>query len=355
MTMNYDSEALIPNIRITSEASLYTEKGLDFYGFNGYESFYDKKYVDDTDPNYITRVYYKHDRSLFRFKADFQGSIIGKKLRWLGGYTMYNTSVGPVDVAALNDGKDEADLLDETKPTLFEEYVDAGIISSDQQEGGMSNLLKVGLVYDTRDNEPNPMSGLWTEALILSAPGFIGNEFGFTKFILTHRQYFTLIPNNLSFVYRVGVHQKIAGDIPFYMLPFVFDSKATKDGLGGAKTLRGMLRNRVVGDGMAYTNLEARWKFFHGVLGGQNLYLALNAFTDMGMVYDRYEYTEYSEEYLLSGTPAPVEGDESLHISYGLGFRIALNQNFIVAVDYGMAANEQDGASGLYIGLNYLF
>src|SRR4030042_4952958 len=30
----YDSEYLIPNIRVTSEASLFTEQELDFYGFN---------------------------------------------------------------------------------------------------------------------------------------------------------------------------------------------------------------------------------------------------------------------------------------------------------------------------------
>ena len=352
MTMNYDSEYLIPDIRVTAEVSYYTEKGLDFFGFNGYESHFNANFVDDEADEYKTRIYYKHDRALFRMKADFQGAISGK-LRWLGGYTLYNTSVAPVDVDALNDGKDPADTLDSNAPTLYEEYLDAGIISEDQSEGGMNNMLKMGIVYDTRDNEPNPMSGIWTEALVLTAPGFLGNDFAFTKFILTHRQYFTLIPNDLSFVYRVGIHQKIAGDIPFYMLPHVFDSKQTKDGLGGAKNLRGMMRNRVVGDGMAYTNLELRWKFYRGVLGGQNVYLALNTFTDAGMVYDRYEYGDYDAS-KLSGQ-APTEGEETVHVSYGAGLRIAMNQNFIVAIDYGMAASEQDGASGLYIGLNYLF
>ncbi|MEA3446438.1 MAG: hypothetical protein U9R19_17120, partial [Bacteroidota bacterium] len=46
---------------------------------------------------------------------------------------------------------------------------------------------------------------------------------------------------------------------------------------------------------------------------------------------------------------------DKLHSSYGLGIRIAMNQNFIVAVDYGRALNKQDGESGMYIGLNYLF
>ena len=48
-------------------------------------------------------------------------------------------------------------------------------------------------------------------------------------------------------------------------------------------------------------------------------------------------------------------GTESMHIGYGAGLRIAMNENFIIAVDYGRATSEKDGSSGLYIGLNYLF
>jgi hypothetical protein len=38
-----------------------------------------------------------------------------------------------------------------------------------------------------------------------------------------------------------------------------------------------------------------------------------------------------------------------------MGFRIAINSNFIIAVDYGLAAKKEDGTKGMYIGLNYLF
>ena len=46
---------------------------------------------------------------------------------------------------------------------------------------------------------------------------------------------------------------------------------------------------------------------------------------------------------------------EKLHNSAGLGLKIAMNQNFIVSVDYGKAFDAQDGTSGVYIGLGYLF
>jgi hypothetical protein len=44
-----------------------------------------------------------------------------------------------------------------------------------------------------------------------------------------------------------------------------------------------------------------------------------------------------------------------MHISAGGGLRIAMNENFIIAVDLGKAFKEQDGGMGFYMGLNYLF
>ena len=46
---------------------------------------------------------------------------------------------------------------------------------------------------------------------------------------------------------------------------------------------------------------------------------------------------------------------EKFHTTYGAGLRIVMNENFVIAVDYGRATNDQDGKSGMYIGLNYLF
>jgi hypothetical protein len=51
-----------------------------------------------------------------------------------------------------------------------------------------------------------------------------------------------------------------------------------------------------------------------------------------------------------------LNAKETPHIGYGGGVHLVLNQNFIVAVDYGMALKETDGVGGnLYIGLNFLF
>ena len=356
--LTYDARTLIPKTRMMLEASYKTEVALDFYGFNGAQANFNSNFSNDFDGNndYISRVFYRHARKMLRLKADFQGIITekkGAKLNWLAGFVYYNTKISPVDIASINSKiEDDNKKLPDTA-TLYEKYVDWGVIKQDQKNGGKVSLFKAGAVYDSRDNEANPNHGIWSEALILTAPSFLGNNNSFTKIMLTHRQYFTIFPGRLTFAYRLSYQAKIAGEMPFYMLPFVFDSKETKDGLGGSKNLRGIMRNRITGDGFGFGNFEFRWKFFKTVLFNQNLYLALNPFVDAGIVTNPYKFDT---------TNVPADelknlqfADEGIHLTYGMGFRIAINSNFIIAADYGMAAKEQDGKSGLYIALDYIF
>jgi outer membrane protein assembly factor BamA len=198
------------------------------------------------------------------------------------------------------------------------------------------------------------------------APGFLGNrDMSYGKLAITHRQYFTLIERDLNFAYRLSYQGRLFGDIPFYMLPFIFNSPPnyTRDGLGGGKTLRGVLRNRVVGEGYFYGNIELRWKFVHTRFLGQNFHIALSTFLDAGMVVGEYNVdltkvpeTFYINDKQYSRSDFFNEGNDNLHFGAGGGIHFVLNENFIVAVDYGLTFRpEDDGRSGLYIGLNWLY
>jgi len=44
-----------------------------------------------------------------------------------------------------------------------------------------------------------------------------------------------------------------------------------------------------------------------------------------------------------------------MHYSYGAGLIVAMNENFVISMDYGLAMDKQDGKRGFYMGLNYLF
>lgn len=356
----YDSKYLLPNkIRFTADLSYLTEKSLDFYGFNGYQSIYNNSWVTEDDPEYISRMFYRHERKLFRLTTDLQGKLYGDHLRWVGGVALFNIATDSVDITALNKKKDENEKLPYVE-NLYQKYVRYGLIDSKEKDGGTANFFKLGVVYDTRDQEANASKGMWSEALLVYSPGFFFNpEFSFTKLVLIHRQYFTLLPKKLSFAYRLGYQGTIAGKAPFYFQPYMissFSSTTKPDGLGGAKTLRGIIRNRVVGDGVAYGNAEMRWKFLNTHIGKANLYIALNTFADFGMVVQPIDIDESliptadKEQYFDFSSKS-----DKLHSSAGAGLRIALNENFILAVDYGFALDKKDGAKGLYINIGNLF
>ncbi len=202
----YDSKYLIPgHIRITADLDYLTERALDFYGFNGYEANYILDVTDQEDSaDYISRVYYKHERFMLRAMADFQGRIVGEKFRWLAGLNYFNIKTATVDIERMNKGKKESKQLPDTT-LLYDEYVNAGLISPDEKEGGSHLILKLGLIYDTRDNEAAPNKGIWSEVLVMLAPEFMSNTTsGFTMLTATHRQFFTLAPKKLVLAYRLS-------------------------------------------------------------------------------------------------------------------------------------------------------
>ena len=362
----YDSDYLLKGIRYTVDLSYLPDQAYDFYGYNGYSSVYQENWVDDESAEYASRVFYRFKRQLFRFKNDFTGKIGENHWYWNAGLSVQNFKVGDVDLDKLNKGRDPGDekYLNDTI-LLFDYYTESGLISEEESDGGWVNALKAGVSYDTRDNRACPMKGIWAETGLEVAPEFLGAESTFGKFYFTWRQYFTLKENDLSFAYRLGYQTTVFGDVPFYYQSQVIVSAlrgAYSEGLGGAKTLRGILRNRVVGDGFAYANAELRWKLIRFNFIKQKWYLGTNLFCDAGMVTKKIPVNENRLTTLLTLVNPDVTTDqlykdtsEKPHISAGLGIKIAMNENFIISADYGRAFDKQDGKSGMYIGLNYIF
>ena len=359
----YDSDQILKNkdkyLRLSVDMSYLLESGLGFYGFNGAETNYNTAFETTDDKDYITRMYYRHKRSLLRLQADVQGRIIGKKLRWTFGMAHMNFHVKSVDVDRLNEGKKE-NLLPDTI-TLYDDYVNYGLISKDEADGGMLNMVKAGIVWDTRDLEANPNKGMWDEIVLYTFPGFLGNsENAFTGFTAIHRQYFTLVKRRLTFAYRLGYKGVIGGKMPFYFDPYMVTSysiTANREGLGGSSTFRGMLRNRVVGDGFGWGNFCLRYKFWYFDFLGNPSYLALNGFVDMGKVFQPRAIDETIKNKMESDYPGRYfnKSADQMHYSFGGGIHFAMNENFVVRVNYGKVLDAQDGTSSIYITTNWIF
>ncbi len=343
----YDSDKLIPNVRITADVSYLTDRAMDFYGFNGYQSVYNADLLNDK----ATRFFYKNDRNMFRAKADFQGKFGKSNFGWVAGYSFYHFDMNSLDYKRLG--------VDHQEKTLYELYQDWGLIQPGEARGGSINYLKVGAKYDSRDQLASPMKGIWTEIVVQSAPKFMNKTYPHTKFAVIHRQYFTLIPRDMSIAYRIDYQMTLGNDhVPYYAQPLVITSFLTaaySQGLGGKTSLRGVLRNRVVGDAFAFGNFEWRWKFVRFTLWKQNFYIGTNVFFDTGIILKpiKTDLSNVPEEDREKYFNTYEKG--KFHSTLGAGLKIGWNENFVISADVGKALNKQDGNIGFYIGLNYLF
>lgn len=365
---SYDSKYLIPNHRLSVDLTYLPDQMCDFYGFNGYESYYNPAYSNQDDAAYLTRAYYKYRRDLFRFSADLQGEI-HKPWYWNVGLGVLHFAVGPVDVDRLNKfTKDEDKKLPDTT-TLFDRYVLHSYIRPDEATGGTHPYVHGGITFDTRDRQQNPRRGIHADAFLTYYAG-IGSMSNYNnlKFNAAWRHYLPIVANRLTLAYRVGTQLTIAGDCPFYLNTYLnqlYMQRVVYEGLGGANSVRGIMRNRILAPGVAFANLELRTQIFSFKVGKNQFYVGLNPFVDAGMVVQPYD--DVPTDPILYELADPTPGNispfvdnsrlHSLHLSGGCGLKLAMNDNFVLSIDWATAFDKQDNGkfSNLYIKMGYMF
>ena len=362
---SYDSKHLIPKHRLSVDLTYLPDQMCDFYGFNGYQSEYNAAYSNQNDAAYISRAYYKYHRDLFRFSADLQGSIT-KDFYWNAGIGLLHFGVGPVDIDRLNSyTKDHDKWLPDTV-SLFGYYQDYGYISNAEANGGFHPYLHGGVTYDTRGRLQNPTRGIHTDAFLTYYAG-LGDmsDYGNMKFNFNWRQYISIYTDRLIFAYRIGTQLTLAGDSPFYLNTYLnqlYMQRVVYEGLGGANSVRGIMRNRILAPGVAFANVELRTRVASLKVGKNMFYLGLVPFVDAGMVVQPYRMVSHNPH-----IGAPVTDDMTNidnvnrlympHLGGGLGLKVAMNDNFVLSVDWATAFDKQDNGkfSNLYIKMGYMF
>ena len=406
--VNYDSKYLIPNHRLTLDATYQPDAMCDFYGFNGYQSIYNQdfhKWKKDQskmgDPaEYQSRAFYKYKRDLFRFAADIEGTI-WKNIKWNAGLGVLGYMIDECDIDMLN-GKNEFNpelplsdqkALNPNVEGLYEKYVKWGLIDQAEAHGGWHPYLRAGLTYDSRDQRTCPTKGIYADAFFTYTAAF-GEQaaagYNHLQFNFNFRHYVPVYRDRVTFAYRVGTQNNIAGKSPFYMntyLNTLFIQRVMYEGLGGANSLRGIMRNRILANGFAYANVELRTKVAKFDIGRQQFYIGLAPFFDLGVITQPYELDEqaikeaYAKDYIetaaniIMGKDAvmplsfdkyfAVDEDMNLdqskvympHMAAGVGLKVAMNENFVLSVDWAMAIDKQDNAkwANFYIKMGYLF
>ena len=347
-----DFKTLIPDGKLFFDCTYFNAKKFDFYGFNGYASPYFGPSFGHNEGE--KSEFYWMRRNQFRLVTSVQRRITGN-LHWAAGFGYYNIVTGNVNLEGYNG-----------QNTLYQMYRNAGLIRDNEAHGGNVLQLKAGLVYDTRDHDSDPTRGVNIEATLVGAPDIIDRK-GYSNlgFTFVGSQYVPVWKDKLTFAYRLGIQTKLAGEIPYYFinnLNTLFFRKVYTEGLGGNASVRGINRNGVIGNGMAWLNTEFRWRIVNFRFINQNFHIALNPFFDMGQVIQPYRLEEQKAAYTAAGgelnpfNPFYTGKKESVHMTAGCGLKIVMNRNFVISVEMARALDNRDGQK-LWnnIGFNYLF
>jgi len=319
LTVFFDGPKLLPGgWRLTAFAGLEKHIATPYYGIGNDTPFVPENAEGDNP------YYYRFGREKVVLRGTLQRHIGDLPLRFLLGAQLSHFDIDPIP-------KGEG-------TTLLAEELDlwAGEIMPIEDPGGAQNTLRAGLIWDTRDRETGPRSGTWTSALMERADEVLGSAYTFTRWTLTDRRYFTL-RDGLVLANRL-VFQETTGDPPFYALSYVQSSFSAGEGLGGAGSLRGVLRNRYIGQGLFFWNAEVRWRFREVRFFGKPGHLAAIGFLDSGRVWAK-------------GLELPGLFSD-LHHGGGGGLRVGLGPNFVLAFDL---ARGSEAGTQTYIGLGYLF
>ena len=333
---SFDSGCLFPKMRMTLAASHCADNAMEFFGFGGRRTYYDA----DADEGF-----YKYSRATTNIKADFSGNITGH-LSWEAGYH-FNAFVI----------KDYRTKDDEIGISLFSLYRSWGIIPTDEIFRKYSSAVRLGLRYDSRDYEGVPTKGILARTSIIATPAFFGSSESYLKVQATFRQYIPLAKERLTLAYRLD-YQDFIGDAPWYVLPYYTPGGPVYDdiALGGYRTVRGLMYNRVSDSSVGFFNTELRWKFAGFTLLKQDIGLMLGGFCDGITSLRHFNVSNRTEAFpeLYSKYITDVSRD-ALHISAGAALKIILNRNFVLNIEYARTLSAQDGAGVMYLNTGFYF
>ena len=394
----YDSKYLIPKVRLTAAATYILAQMYPFMGFNGAAAPYFSDLA--SGKKQFNRVaMYNIKRNSMRVMADFQGDITSPKFRWAAGISYWWYDIQ--DITLKKKGSPAYDAITPNdyltsqginSASLWQLYQRAGLIRANEAHGGHHLEFKAGLVYDSREHEADPTRGIWAELYAYGSPDILNgrgkNGYNYLKLAAHFRHYVPLWKDKIVFAYHLAYQGKLAGHAPYYTLQNIntlYLRQIISDGLGSINTVRGVPYNSVIGDGYAWANVEMRFKLVSFRFIKQNFYLATNPFFDMGACVQPYRLDEMKQiretgktlggEVLTNAEQNLIYTGEprKLHMSAGIGLKLAMNRNFILSAEVAVPLNtkvytntdlnvpvselkmKSSYKPGVNIGLNYIF
>jgi len=291
---------------ITPEQSL---QGLSYYDSARGVQVNDAKYHDYED-NFLTgknQFYNNYFKKEEIFNISMEHNLMQGKMRALIGF----------EIAHMN-------MTSKQNNALLQTDFNAGRVRG--MGDSWVSIYQLGLVYDTRDLEPDPSRGIVAEITNELSLKSLGSSFDFDKIYAHVNLYQKLFPskiNRLIFAGRVAMGYT-ALDAPFFEYQDQWSPEGDIEGLGGPRTLRGYKQSRFLGRAMHFSNFELRWRFAQTKILQQHLEFSAVPFYDIGGVWDD-----------LSSL-----NTKNLRYSRGGGLRIAWNESTILRFDYAVSKED---------------
>ena len=196
--------------------------------------------------------------------------------------------------------------------------MDPGAYASEIAKPHSVLRIETGLVYDSRDNELAPNSGMFHSFEIRMSP-HLGSAFPhqYEQADLQLRFYRTLSRRNVLAFRIVGDFQ--LGHVPFYETARYEDTSA----IGGSLAVRGVPGYEFYGKVKVFGNLELRTRITRFNLWNRKFKLGMATFLDAGRMWSDLRFSRPD----LDGTGL------GLHYGTGVGFRLQQGRAFLVRAD----------------------
>ena len=297
--------------------------GIAYSSFGDYTDALSGKRPGDLskgEANTVTDVYYNtYQKDEAIFNGSIEHSYLDSKLRLLAGYELAWINISTFDnkISNGNDVANGQSLLQKDNNSHSILGLGSNIVS----------FLQAGIVYDTRDLEPDPSKGIFAELTNEFSNQAIGSKFNFNKTFAHAKFYAPLFPKvfkRLILAGRAGMGFT-AGEAPFFEYQDQWSSEGSIEGLGGAHTIRGYKQSRFLGRVMNFANLELRWRFAQTTFLKQHLAFSAVPFMDAGGVANDFQNITSINNY---------------RYAEGLGARIAWNVSTILRFDYAISKED---------------
>ena len=213
--------------------------------------------------------------------------------------------------------------------TLFAQDIAAAAVP----ESGSANTaeLRLGAVYDSRDQEATPSRGVFLEAMVVTSFG----DHAYNRYLLGGRVF---VPLNEVESWVLGLRQTTelaSGNVPFFVSYERLTTWYLEDGFGGQRSLRLQPPGRFVAAKRYVASVDLRHKILDVPYPQNPMRLWGLAFADAGRLWDTGEAVSIAD----------------LHWSVGIGSRLQIAKGTVFGVDIGGS----DAGAGFAVSTTFAF